>query len=75
MYDQNIISDYDYDLWGKRLIFLQANYPTESDNTPFMLEVFRDFSGTTSGFNLPLDDPWGDRTARRLIHNKEINNA
>jgi len=68
VFNDNLISDSEYDFWGQRLIFLQAAYPEASENTPYMLEEFRTFSGTTSGFNLPLEDPWAQRTARWLLH-------
>jgi len=73
IYDENIISDYYYDQWGKRLQWLQWMFPHESKKTPFMLDIFQDYSGTTSGYDLPLKDEWGDRTARWLItqHDKE----
>jgi hypothetical protein len=71
VYNENIISDYEYDQWGKRLIYLQSRFPLESENTPFLLDIFREFSGTTSGFDLPLKDPYGDRTARWLLEQRD----
>lgn len=67
VYDENLISDFHYDQWGKRLMWLQFYFPKSSANTPFMLDIFQNFSGTTSGYDLPLKDPWGDRTTRWLL--------
>lgn len=70
-YDENLISDTDYDNWGKRLIFLQERYPVEAQNTPFMVDEFKHFTDTTSGYDLPLDDEWGVRTANWLLRRRE----
>lgn len=55
--NDSIISDAEYDRRAKKLMELQRQYPDIAEECVFA-EAFRDFSETTSGFNLPLHDPW-----------------
>jgi hypothetical protein len=66
-HDRPIKTDHEYDRLGKRLIEMQEKYPEESERVPYLLETFRNFTGTTSGFDLPLDDPYAQRTAWWLL--------
>ena len=63
--DDCIISDHQWQDWADELAKLQQQYPDIAFDCPWA-EEFEDFDGS-SGFNLPLDDPWGLRKARYLI--------
>lgn len=71
-YDQNLKNDYDYDRLGQKLIELQAKYPEASERVPYLLDVFRNYAGTTSGFDLPLDDPYAQRTSLWLLRRRGL---
>ena len=54
--DTTIVSDQVFDRVGKELVQLQADYPEISKIVAYA-EEFKDWDATT-GFHLPLDDPW-----------------
>lgn len=57
----NMVSDVQYDAWARELEQLQNAYPDIADNVDYA-EYFKDFSAST-GFDLPLNDPWVRRKA------------
>lgn len=63
--DDCIISDHQWQDCADELAKLQQQYPDIAFDCPWA-EEFEDFDGS-SGFNLPLDDPWGLRKARYLL--------
>lgn len=64
-YNDNIISDYTWSKWAKELVELQKTYPDTAKSCVFAKE-FEDFDGST-GFNLPLENPWGVSKAWQLL--------
>ena len=66
--DNNLVSDRQYDLWGKELAQLQKDYPDISENV-IWTDAFKGWDGTT-GFHLPIKDPWVIRKARQLMYGK-----
>lgn len=68
--NDNIISDYTWSQWAKELVELQEKYPDIAKLCVYS-EAFEDFDGST-GFNLPLDDPWGVNKARQLLRWRDI---
>ena len=71
--DRNIISDTQFDLWGKELVELQANYPNVAERICYH-EAFKNWEGNTGAF-LPYRDPWVLRKARYLLQLRgEISN-
>lgn len=63
--NDNLIADNTWSKWAVELDQLQKQYPEIASNVLYA-EAFKDFD-PSSGFNLPLDDPWAVNTARRLI--------
>ena len=63
--NDNLIADSTWSKWAVELDRLQKQYPEIASRVPYA-EAFKDFD-PSSGFNLPLDDPWAVNTARRLI--------
>lgn len=73
-FNESIISDYTYDMWAKELADLQAQYPDEAARAPFA-EDFADFDGST-GFDLPVNDPWVVSRAYQLLkYHKKVGAA
>lgn len=72
-FDDNIISDYTWSQWALELHNLQQQYPQIAANCVYADE-FKKFDPST-GFNLPLDDPWAVRKAHHLlsIRDKRVN--
>ena len=68
-FNDNIISDYQWSEWAKELCELQTKYP-EIAKECILHEDFKDFDGST-GFNLPLTEPWVVRKAQQLLRYKE----
>ena len=64
-FNDNIISDYTWSKWAEELVELQNKYPGTAKSCVFAKE-FEDFDGST-GFNLPLDNPWGVNKACQLL--------
>lgn len=63
--DKNLIPDNAWTEWGAELEELQARYPEIAAKTPYAKE-FKDFDHST-GYSLPLDDPWAVNKARQLV--------
>lgn len=63
----SIISDYKFDEWAYELVHLQKKYPAESKQAE-LYNMFKDFDGST-GYHLPLGDPWLVMLAKHLIDN------
>lgn len=64
-YNENLISDYTWTKWAVELEELQKKYQKEAESTQLNTE-FKDFNHST-GYNLPLEDPWANRIARWLM--------
>lgn len=62
----NIVSDYQYDKFAKKLKALQDKYPKLSKAVPDYNKEFKDWNGC-SGFDLPLGDIWGYSKALWLV--------
>ncbi len=64
----NIISDYQYDMWAKELGKLQQEYPELSKQVPDFYEAFKDFNvECTSGYQLPIYLPEVIKKAEQLL--------
>ena len=63
--NDNLVSDYTWSSWGKELVELQKKYPDISDEVPYA-NAFQDFDPST-GYSLPLDDPWAVSKAVYLL--------
>lgn len=63
--DQNIVTDFQYNSWAKELEELQGKYPDISKNVKWAKE-FENYSSST-GFNLPVTDPWVMNKAKQLL--------
>lgn len=59
--NESIVDDVKYDKWARELESLQKQYPEIAANVDYAYD-FKDFSAST-GFDLPLDDPWVRRKA------------
>ena len=64
--DDNLISDHTWAEWAKELCELQEQYPEIADECVYA-DAFSEFDAST-GYNLPLDDRWGNRKARQLLN-------
>ena len=66
--DSNIISDHEWMDRAQRLALLQNKAITKAGhcNIGFFDEAFKDWDGS-SGFQLPLADPWVTSKARYLL--------
>lgn len=69
-YDDNIISDDTWSKWAMELEDLQRQYPEIAANC-IMADVFKGFEHS-SGAYLPLDDPWGNEIALRLLNMRKV---
>lgn len=63
--DDNLISDAQWTSWAQELAHLQNENPELAKEGPYA-DAYKGFEGC-SGFDLPLDDPWGVRKARQLL--------
>lgn len=63
--NENLIDDATWSKWAVELEELQAAYPEIASVCPYA-DAFEDFDHST-GMSLPLEDPWGLRTAQYLI--------
>ena len=63
--NDNLVSDSQWAAWALELEELQNQYPDIADECPFA-DAFDGFEHS-SGYGLPLDNPWGVSTARYLI--------
>lgn len=52
--DMNLISDREFDMWGKELVRLQADYPEIASQVEYA-EAFKDWDAST-GFHLPANE-------------------
>lgn len=68
-YNQNLISDRQWDKWAKELVELQQQYPNISQSVDWY-DDFQDWDGSTGVF-LPLKDPWVQKKAMQLLHYKK----
>jgi hypothetical protein len=65
-FDNNLLSDFQYDKWAKELQGLQKQYPDIASECVYAKE-FIDFTETGSGYNLPINDPHVVAKARQLL--------
>lgn len=63
--DDNLISDSQWSMWAKELASLQERYPAIAENCVYA-DAYEGFDGS-SGFDLPLDDPWAMHKAKYLL--------
>lgn len=68
-YNDNIVSDQKWSEWAQELENLQKEYPDISASLQWA-EEFKDFDHS-SGYNLPLDDPWANKKAQQLLDNSQ----
>lgn len=64
-FNENLISDQTWSTWAVELEKLQKEYPKEADEVE-LAEAFKNFTHST-GYNLPLEDPWAVGQARWLL--------
>lgn len=64
-FNQNLISDKQWDEWARELRTLQLEYPDISENV-IWYEAFRDWDASTGAF-LPIKDPWVVEKASKLL--------
>lgn len=72
--DASIVPDATYDAWAQELIHLQTEYPDIAAGVDYMADAFRNFTSST-GYDLPLDDPRANAVARQLLTRKDPLNA
>lgn len=63
--NENLIDDATWSKWAVELEELQKSYPDISAACVYA-DAFEEFDHST-GMSLPLEDPWGVRTAQYLI--------
>lgn len=63
--NNNIISDATWSEWAMELVELQKQYPDIAASCVYH-DAFKNFDGS-SGFYLPLSDPWANKKARQLL--------
>lgn len=68
--DDNIIPDSRWAEWALELENLQRDYPDIAAKCVYA-KAFESFEHS-SGYNLPLDDPWGVLTARKLLQLRDL---
>lgn len=68
-FNDNLVSDSQWSKWAVELADLQNRFPDIAD-TCIYNEEFQDFDGST-GFNLPMNDPWGTNKALQLIRYRD----
>lgn len=72
-FNQSIVDDATWAKWAIELEQLQAAYPTIADKVEWAA-AFKDFDHST-GYNLPVRDPWVMRKARQImIWHERMNN-
>lgn len=64
-FNQNLVSDKQFDMWARELVQLQNDHPDISEKVPWA-EAFKGFDAST-GFDLPITDPWVMEKARKLL--------
>lgn len=68
--NDNLISDSQWSSWAFELAELQNKYPEIAKNC-WYADDFEGFDGS-SGFDLPLNDPWAEQKARKLLQLRDI---
>lgn len=63
--NKNLISDAQWSEWARELDELQRKYPKIAAKCP-LADAFEEFD-FSSGYNLPLRDPWAVNKARYLV--------
>ena len=72
-FNESIVDDATWAKWAVELEQLQATYPSIADKVAWSA-AFKDFDHST-GYNLPVRDPWVMRKARQImIWHKRMNN-
>lgn len=69
-FNENLIPDSKWAEWAVELENLQRDYPDIAAQCVYA-EAFEVFEHS-SGYNLPLDDPWGVLTARKLLQWRDL---
>ena len=69
--NDSLISDNQWAEWALELEELQGKYPDIAEECPYA-DAFSGFEHS-SGYNLPLRDPWGVNKARYLIALRDRN--
>lgn len=69
-FNSNVVTDAVWASWASELEELQTRYPDISEDA-WYAEYFEDFDHST-GYSLPLDDPWAVRKARQVMKWHEI---
>lgn len=64
--DENLITDAQFDEWGRELVQLQKDYPDIAKRICFA-KAFEDWDASTGAF-LPLQDEWVIRKAQQLLN-------
>ena len=67
--DMNLISDREFEMWGKDLGRLHADYPENASQVEYA-EAFKDWDAST-GFHLPANEQIV-RIAHRLTHRTSV---
>lgn len=67
--NDSLISDALWTKWAIELENLQASYPDIAKKCPYA-DAFERFDHST-GYDLPLNDPWGLQRAMQLLKYKE----
>ena len=68
--DKSIVTDAQWSKWAMELVDLQTQYPDIAARCVYS-EAFANFDGS-SGFDLPLDDEWGNYKAQQLLRMKGV---
>lgn len=63
--NENLVSDAQWSKWAVELEELQKQYPEIAETCPYA-EAFKGFDHS-SGYNLPLCDPWAENKAKQLL--------
>lgn len=72
-FNQSIVDDATWAKWAIELEQLQTEYPAIADEVEWA-EAFKDFDHST-GYNLPVRNPWVMRKARQImIWHERMNN-
>ncbi|HHX23828.1 MAG TPA: hypothetical protein GX723_07460 [Thermoanaerobacterales bacterium] len=64
--DTSLVTDKQFDEWGRELVQLQKDNPEIAKRICFA-EAFKDWDASTGAF-LPLQDPWVIRKAQQLLN-------
>ena len=65
-FNENLVSDHDFDRWCKELHELQSEHPEDSEAVKDHYEIFKDWDGQTANCHaLPITEPW-------IIHKAKI---